>query len=73
PDIPRYASIDKYRQKDLLALIRWINSDNLLRTDEEIIDEMVQELGFKRRGTRIEEVLRQAIGALRGSSTHPLV
>jgi very-short-patch-repair endonuclease len=70
PDIPHYASIDKYRQKDLVTLIRWISSDNLLRTDEEIIDEMVKELGFKRRGPRIEDVLRQAIDASRRPSTN---
>ena len=63
PNVPRYTSIDRYPTKDLVALIRWINSDNLLRTDEEIIDEMVQELGFKRRGTRIEDILHRAIGA----------
>ena len=34
PNVPRYTSIDKYPLRDLVALVRWINSDNLLRTDE---------------------------------------
>jgi hypothetical protein len=53
--------IDDYYESELVALIRWINSDGRLRTDEEIIREMVRELGFARRGARIEERIRQAL------------
>jgi very-short-patch-repair endonuclease len=53
--------IDDYLDSELIALIRWIRSDGRLRTDEEIIREMVRELGFARRGARIEERIRQAL------------
>lgn len=53
--------IDDYDEGELVALIRWIRSDGRLRTDEEIIREMVRELGFARRGARIEERIRQAL------------
>lgn len=45
--------IDNYRPEELVALIRWINSDGLLRTKAELRDEVIRELGFRRRGTRI--------------------
>jgi very-short-patch-repair endonuclease len=64
PVVVRQSSIGKYEPAELVALVQWISSDGLLRTDEEIIDEMVKELGFKRRGTSIEEAIRKAIYAV---------
>ncbi|HXN87696.1 MAG TPA: hypothetical protein VN867_16600, partial [Candidatus Binataceae bacterium] len=61
PAIQKKTSIDDYRPGELAALVRWINSDGRLRTDKEIIDEMIQELGFRRKGTRIELAIRNAI------------
>jgi hypothetical protein len=46
-------------------MVHWVQSDGQLRTDEEIVDELVRELGFSRRGTRIEETLRSAVQAYR--------
>ena len=46
-------------------MVRWIQSDGRLRTDEEIAGEVVKELGFLRRGTRIVEAVNQAIRAVR--------
>lgn len=65
PHVPLRNAIESYRPEEIQALVRWILSDGRLRTDEEILDEMVQELGFKRRGTRIEAVVRTAIAAVR--------
>jgi len=65
PSIPNRDSISQYARRELITLIRWINSDGQLRTDEELIKEMVQELGFSRRGVRIQEAIRQVIIALR--------
>ncbi len=56
-----------YTQAELIALIRWILSDSCLRTDEEILREMVLELGFKRRGARIDKAVQAAIKRM-GSS-----
>jgi NOL1/NOP2/fmu family ribosome biogenesis protein len=36
-----------------MQLLRWIASDGQLRTDDQIVDEMVSTLGFSRRGIRI--------------------
>ncbi|HYF64450.1 MAG TPA: AAA domain-containing protein, partial [Herpetosiphonaceae bacterium] len=64
PPIPARASIAEYGDHELRLLIGWIASDGQLRTDDEIIGEMVRELGFSRRGARIESRLR---GILRSS------
>jgi len=45
--------------RDLLA---WIRSDGRLRTNAELLDEMIRELGFHRRGARIVERLQRLIG-----------
>ena len=54
-------SITDYDHQQLVALARWIESDTLLRTDEDLIREMMRELGFKRSGRRITEGLKTAI------------
>ena len=66
PDVPRkgtpgYDIISDYSHLQLFELARWIESDTLLRTEEDLIREMVKELGFKRSGRRIRYALRGAI------------
>ena len=61
PNIIPGRSIDKYHSYQLDNLARWILSDTLLRTDEELMAEMRQYLGFKRRGNRIDAALKAAI------------
>ncbi len=61
PHIPQYDRIDQYQSAQLIAFIRWIKSDGLLRTDEEILSEMIQLLGFQRRGPRIVAAIQNAI------------
>jgi len=63
PALPRYPSIDDYTDEQLVQLIRWINSDTLLRTQDALIDEAMRELGFTRRGSRIVARLTAAIAA----------
>lgn len=65
PNVPQRSKIGDYTQAELIALIRWILSDGCLRTDDEICAEMVRELGFKRRGVRIEEAVRAALKRVR--------
>lgn len=67
PNVPKRAKIDDYTQAELMSLIRWILSDGCLRTDEEILKEMLPELGFKRRGARIDQAVFGAIQRLRSS------
>ena len=66
PKVPRkgtrgYDSITDYRHRQLVDLARWIESDTLLRTDDVLIREIMSELGFKRSGKRILDVLSMAI------------
>jgi very-short-patch-repair endonuclease len=61
PPMPTRASIDEYHPSELLSLVAWIESDGRLRTDQELADEMIKALGFKRRGARIDEAIRKAI------------
>lgn len=61
PQLGWFSKIDDIRFDRLVALIDWIESDGLLRTEDEVLAEAVQELGFQRRGVRIESALRQAI------------
>ena len=61
PPIPKRAIIDEYRPSELCSFVDWIESDGRLRTDQELADEMVKALGFKRRGARIDEAIRKAI------------
>lgn len=50
--------IDEYSNHQLIDLINWVKSDGLLRTDDELIDELVRELGYARKGRRIVDRLR---------------
>jgi very-short-patch-repair endonuclease len=65
PAIALKPSITQYSTPELAELIAWIVSDGKLRTDEEIISEMVSVLGFARRGARIESAIRKAIQSYR--------
>ncbi|MGK2966676.1 MAG: hypothetical protein ACSLFM_13890, partial [Tepidiformaceae bacterium] len=59
--IGRRGGIDDYSPRELVAIVNWIRSDGRLRTDEELLDEAIDALGFSRRGPRIEAALREAI------------
>jgi very-short-patch-repair endonuclease len=61
---PRIASgspIDTYTTSELLAVVRWIVSDGLLRTDDELLRETARELGYARIGSKIDRTLRGVI------------
>lgn len=61
PQVPVRTSISQYSISELTELLRWIASDGQLRTDDQIISEMVATLGFSRRGARIERAIQSAI------------
>ncbi len=65
PNIPQQPTIAQYSHQELEAMVRWIQSDGRLYTDEDIIQELVPELGFRRRGSRIERELRSAMQRVR--------
>jgi hypothetical protein len=45
--------------------VRWVESDGARRTEDELIREVMSELGFQRRGKRIVAAIKAAIGARR--------
>jgi very-short-patch-repair endonuclease len=61
PWLPSGQSVDQYSRTQLAQMVRWVESDGCLRTDEEIVAEVVHALGFKRRGTRIVAAIKGAI------------
>ena len=61
PHIPLRTSIAQYSLNELCQLILWLSSDGRLRTDDEIIAEIVSILRFSRRGARIEAAIRSAL------------
>jgi very-short-patch-repair endonuclease len=65
PARPPYASIDDVHDRLLIELIAWINSDRRIRTDVELLEELMQQLGFKRHGPRIVDRLTKAIARSR--------
>jgi very-short-patch-repair endonuclease len=62
PKLPPYSSIADLSDGTLRDLLAWIRSDGRLRTNAELLDEMIRELGFHRRGARIVERLQRVIG-----------
>ena len=54
-------SIDEYSMSELATLARWIESDTLLRTEDQLLAEMMRILGFMRRGSKITAALTNAI------------
>jgi hypothetical protein len=61
-------TIDEYSDDDLARLVRWIESDGLLRTGEQLLGQMIEALGFERRGTRIVARIEAAIASSRAGS-----
>ena len=58
--LPGYP-IDTYSDAELLNLAQWIRSDDALRTQDELLQEMMRELGFQRRGKNVVARLTAAI------------
>jgi hypothetical protein len=58
--IPGYP-VETYSDAELLTLARWIRSDDALRTQDELLQEMMRELGFQRRGKNVVTRLTAAI------------
>lgn len=61
PAIQPGQKITEYASHELTALIRWIESDGLLRTEEELLRAAMHELGLTRKGAIIATTLSGAI------------
>lgn len=68
PDIYPWGQIDEFSSHDIQAIVRWIESDTLLRSREDLIEEAMAELGFQRRGKKIVARIGAAVDAVRDSS-----
>jgi len=55
------SSINDISHHELVALVQWINSDGLLRTNEQLFEEVFAELPFNRRGAKINAAINKAI------------
>jgi hypothetical protein len=53
--------ITEYTHTELVDLIHWIESDTLLRTEDQLFEKFMSELGFRRRGARIRDAFEQAL------------
>ena len=63
------SSIDEYTRGELATVVRWIESDTLLRTEEELLAETMRTLGFTRKGSKITAALTDAIALARNQAT----
>jgi very-short-patch-repair endonuclease len=61
PPIRRGLPIGEYSPAQIVQLIRWIESDDQLRTEEEVVAEAMNELGFQRHGKKIVAALQTAV------------
>lgn len=61
PRLGRRGSIDDYTTAELTDFVRWIESDDLVRTHDELLNETQRELGFARRGSKIVTAIDAAI------------
>ena len=58
--------IDEYSTGELVTVIRWIESDTLLRTEDELLAETMRVLGFARKGSKITGAISRAVALSRG-------
>jgi hypothetical protein len=56
-----------YQRAELVQLIRWIESDGVSRTDQEVLAAAVEVLGLKDSTGRVDRALRAAIEEAHGS------
>jgi len=70
PNVGRREAITDYSEPELVAMVNWIESDGRLRTDDQIIDELLPELGFQRRGARIQGTLLWVLQQRRAKPPH---
>jgi very-short-patch-repair endonuclease len=64
--------INDYSHPSLVALIRWIESDTLLRTEDELLESAMAHLGFSRKGSRIVAAINAAIAEVRRGVQPPV-
>ncbi|GAA2247574.1 hypothetical protein GCM10010430_32340 [Kitasatospora cystarginea] len=66
PSLTAGQPITAYSSTELRSLVRWIDSDGVERTDDDLLRAAMKELGFTRLGPRIKEALGAAVAEVRG-------
>ena len=61
PSVTYWTSMQDYSLPELSRLVRWIEADGIVRTDDEIVTELMLHLGRKRRTDQTLAVLAHAI------------
>ena len=61
PYIKRGEPVTAYQPHELVRIVKWVASDTLLRTDDELFVETMRVLGYRRRGSRIDAAIGGAI------------
>ena len=70
-DGPRPRVVDRHDLRQLVAMVRWVESDTLLRTRDELFWATLRALGFERAGSKITPALQAAIAIVRGPDSEP--
>lgn len=65
PLVVRGQPIHAYSDSELVRVLRWVESDDHLRTEDELLEEMMHELGFQRRGRNVVARLTAVIAQYR--------
>jgi very-short-patch-repair endonuclease len=71
PSVARGLKVNEYSQRQLCAIVDWIQSDTLLRTEDQLLTEVMRELGFQKRGSRIVTAIMAAIKMQRAPTSRP--
>jgi hypothetical protein len=69
PLLPAGRRIEDYTQRDIQRLAAWIVSDGVHRTNEELLREVMGELGFHKMGRRIHKSIVTGISRARARRT----
>ncbi|MBI2376973.1 MAG: DUF4011 domain-containing protein [Deltaproteobacteria bacterium] len=69
PQPTSFSSIEQLPGAVLIGYVEWVRSDGLVRFDEDVIEEVAKELGFKRLGTRIRARIAAALDEVKTRET----
>jgi very-short-patch-repair endonuclease len=65
PAVPKREDIEEVPRRQLDDLVRWVMAGGV-RTDDEIVDEVAERLGYARVGAKINRTVLAAIARVRG-------
>jgi very-short-patch-repair endonuclease len=66
PYVPTGRGIDSYSDWEISRIVQWIKSDGRLRSEDELLSAVMDDLGFSRHGSKIVERITGVIGYLEG-------